>query len=52
MKLKMNGGDHRTYSRFYCAFMNLVDPRAWCDHGCRWYAPFGFCVNADCPDHD
>jgi hypothetical protein len=45
-------GDYHRYNSVVCWFMNIVDPRAWCKHGCEWIPPYGFVANASCPRHD
>lgn len=42
----------KTYDEFTCHIANLFDPRAHANCECRWYAPYGFVVEAGCPEHD
>lgn len=48
------GPDGRTpqYPPRFCDYMNVLDERARRACGCHWAAPYGFVVEADCPEHD
>ena len=48
------GTDGKTvqYPAYFCHMMNLVDKRTHKDCECEWYPPFGFVIEAGCPEHD
>ncbi len=45
------GPDGKTpqYPQRFCDWMNVIDPH---DCGCEWMAPYGFVIEAGCPEHD
>ena len=50
------GPDGKTlqYPDWFCQMMNIVDQRIRGDLDCvcRWVVPYGWTVEAGCPDHD
>lgn len=49
------GPDGKTpqYPYRFCEQMNIIDDRVrFAGCGCGWVAPYGFVVEAGCPEHD